>query len=79
MPGTLDFEELVDDHAVVDGEAGGLCEGEPRAHPDTDDDEVGIDLRSVHKANRLLADLDDRGLEVKDNAVLLVEALDEFA
>ena len=43
--GNAGLEALVDEDAVVDGEAGPLGQADARLYADTDDDEVALELR----------------------------------
>src|SRR5207244_6136270 len=77
--GRAGLEILVHHDAAVDLQSGLLGERKARPHADADHDEVGRERRAALELDLLAVDRGRGVLEMKDDAVLLVDAAHEVA
>jgi hypothetical protein len=71
------LEVFIDGDASVDRKARALGELDARTHPDADDDEIGRQVCPAFELDALRIDPACGLLQMKDDAVLLVERTDE--
>ena len=83
VPGRIDvlgarLEVLVDNNAILDTQPSALREPQSRPHADADDHEVGAEPLAICERDGIAGDRFGRLSEVEDDAMLLMQGLDEL-
>ena len=78
-PRRAGFEKLVDRDAAIDLQAGPLGKVDARPHADADDDEISRELCAAFERDLIAFDCRGRVIEVKHDAMVLVQSANEVA